>query len=388
MTMPPETSQHFAAESAEAFDPAVPPSAALRDRLGELAGEAVRREGLSAPVDPSVLEDLGRLGALVAEWFQPDELIARPAGTDPASWLARDVLGAGGKRLRPLLAVGTWEALTSSTEHPKALRTVALSVECFHKASLVHDDIEDGDAVRNGRPALHVRQGLAQAVNTGDLLLGLGYRLLAGLDVPADLRGDMLAVAASAHLRLSVGQGRELDWMHRPRPLDVEDLLEIAAGKTAPAFEVAIRLGSLLAERHKARNADFAQTVGEFARALGQAYQLRDDLLDADDVRAGRLNMLAAVGSADAPPDLEGVLDRWWRGGTLEDAEQADLEAYLNGEEVRRRALGLLGAIRRRVDAALQRIEPHALRAMLRQMFGRCLADLAPPACCDPDVDL
>ena len=75
------------------------------------------------------------------------------------------------------------------------MRLAALAVECFHKASLVHDDIEDGDELRDGVETLFVRETLPVALNVGDYLLGLGYRILSRLE----LGSALVAVAANAH---------------------------------------------------------------------------------------------------------------------------------------------------------------------------------------------
>ena len=88
-----------------------------------------------------------------------------------------------------------------------------MAIEIFHKASLVHDDIEDDDAMRYGRATLHVEQGLPSAINAGDYLLGAGYRivsLLPGVE-PRPL-ADLVGILSDAHVRLARGQGAELWW--------------------------------------------------------------------------------------------------------------------------------------------------------------------------------
>ena len=99
---------------------------------------------------------------------------------------------------------------------PESLRQAAVAVECFHKASLVHDDIEDADERRYGRETLHVEHGVPVALNAGDLLLGEGYRLLAGCGAPADVCAELVRIAAAGHRELCLGQGAELAWMRRP----------------------------------------------------------------------------------------------------------------------------------------------------------------------------
>src|SRR6202451_395021 len=100
-------------------------------------------------------------------------------------------------RGRPFLAVCAWQALQNdpSARIPADLRKVAVAVECFHKASLIHDDIEDGDAQRYGEKTLHEEYGVAVALNVGDLLIGEGYRLLASCAASAEQKAAMLRIA-------------------------------------------------------------------------------------------------------------------------------------------------------------------------------------------------
>ena len=123
------------------------------------------------------------------------------------------------------------------------MKRVALAIEVFHKASLVHDDVEDDDPVRYGLPAVHRKHGVAAAINAGDYLIGLGYRLAAGVreSLGAETAADVFAEFAHAHTRLCEGQGAELRWRDSPnKDLAPLDALKIAALKTSPAFEAAM----------------------------------------------------------------------------------------------------------------------------------------------------
>src|SRR5205807_6137372 len=109
-------------------------------------------------------------------------------------------------------AKGTRSA--DNVDLPDAVRRAALSIEAFHKASLVHDDIEDDDSFRYGHETLHRRHGVPAAINVGDYLIGLGYRLVARerKELGGDCAADILNRLAEAHLKLSEGQGAELLW--------------------------------------------------------------------------------------------------------------------------------------------------------------------------------
>lgn len=217
-----------------------------------------------------------------------EELIAgAPGGETPGDtgrialeWLAR-----GGKRFRPFMTLAAYRALATPQlaaaepkKAPLAVRRVALAVEAFHKASLIHDDIEDDDDSRYGRPTLHRERGVPVAINVGDYLIGLGYRLVGRgtEELGAECVADLLAVFSRAHLRLAEGQGAELLWRRRPVAVDLRRVLHIYALKTAPAFEVALYAGLRCAGPTKGREKELTR----FARYLGVGYQVRDDLED------------------------------------------------------------------------------------------------------------
>ncbi|MAG58628.1 MAG: polyprenyl synthetase, partial [Planctomycetes bacterium] len=196
--------------------------------------------------------DLEALKDDVQSWFGPASLdaVMGEVDADPTADIAREWMARSGNRWRPYLASCVNIALrfNGSDEEPgrdDEMRKLAVAIECFHKASLIHDDIEDGDAIRYGRPTLHVEHGEAVAINVGDFLVGEGYRLIAELDAPADVKVEMLRIAAAGHVTLSRGQGRELSWVRDPRPLSSVDVLKIFKQKTAPAFDVALQLGAL-----------------------------------------------------------------------------------------------------------------------------------------------
>src|SRR5438270_1861910 len=157
--------------------------------------------------------------------------------------IARQWLGRAGKRWRPFLTVAAFQALRDNPGQalPEDLRKIAVAVECFHKASLIHDDIEDGDSLRYGEKTLHEEHGIAVALNVGDLLIGEGYRLIAACQASAAQKAEMLLVASQGQRQLCQGQGAELFWARNPQPMTSLQVLDIFRQKTAPAFEVALR---------------------------------------------------------------------------------------------------------------------------------------------------
>ncbi len=228
--------------------------------------------------------------------------------------IALDWLAGEGKRLRPGLTLAAWASGTeegSTDPVPESLLRIALAVEALHKASLIHDDIEDGDTERYGQPTVHALHGVPMAINAGDYLLGLGYRLVAGEAdaLGAERTGGISLRLAQAQLALSAGQGAELAWWRQPpeRRMSVEDALAVYAGKTAPAFEAAIAAGRLAAGA-AVPDAELAA----WSRAAGIAYQIRDDLEEwtgapgterAGDARAGRPTVLDCLARESGEPD-------------------------------------------------------------------------------------
>ena len=215
-----------------------------------------------------------------------------------------DFLTRGGKHSRPFITLSAYDAMTGGdctgkdaaeaiARLPRAVQRAAVSIETFHKASLVHDDIEDDDAFRYGQESLHKTFGIPTAINAGDYLVGLGYRLLSdrsamtGKDpatpVSAQAQVDVMDCLAAAHMRLGEGQGAELVWRdaadRRLKPLDA---LKIYALKTSPAFEAAlfsgVRLGCEVTGRENAD--EFREPIRTFSRNLGVAFQILNDLGD------------------------------------------------------------------------------------------------------------
>jgi len=262
--------------------------------------------------------DVDALRRRVETWFTPealDEALGPPDGRTDR--IAREWLARSGKRWRPLLAVCTWQALQDDADAPvpDSVRRLALAVECFHKASLVHDDIEDGDTYRYGQPVLHAEYGIPVALNAGDFLLGEGYRLIAEAGFDGERTARMLTAAAHGHRDLTLGQGAELWWARRPGPLTVAQVLEIFRRKTAPAFEVALRLGALAG----GDGDDLRDALHRYSEALGIAYQIADDLKDnhdgtePSDVAAMRPSILLAIARECAEGEDADLLDRLGR---------------------------------------------------------------------------
>ena len=284
--------------------------------------------------------------------------------------IAHDFLARGGKHSRPFITLATYDAvsggkatLTDGASYcdafPDEVRRTALSIETFHKASLVHDDIEDDDLYRYGSETLHRQYGTATAINVGDYLIGLGYRLVSrdAEKLGHQVAAEITEVLSDAHMRLSEGQGAELMWRdQKQRKLQPLDALKIYALKTAPAFEAALLAGLRLAGPLDA----YRKPIRQFARHLGVAFQILNDLKDwsgdednklasGTDILGGRPTVLWALA-------LE----------TLSEEEQSKLFAFLDEEPANEILLSRIGSLYREADVfhkASQLVDKYQQRA-------------------------
>ena len=217
--------------------------------------------------------------------------------------------------MRPRLCRMVHDALAGGHPAP-CIADVMRAVECFHKASLVHDDIQDGDTERYGLPAVHVEHGIPVAIAVGDWLVAEGYGLLASCGAPRS--AEMLAAAAESHRQLSEGQGDELVLRMKGAAPSPEELLSIYRRKTGEAFALAARLGAIAAlPADDPRSAEIERGTVRFGLAFGVVFQMRDDLADGEAVlRRAHFDAAASecLAAADALPELAAALRRFAEG--------------------------------------------------------------------------
>lgn len=326
--------------------------------------------------------DLDAVRTEVDGWFS-DENLAEILGPNRGKTddIARTWLQKGGKRWRPFLTVCAYKALRSDAAEvpvPDDLRKVAVAVECFHKASLVHDDIEDDDATRYGEKTLHEEHGVAVALNVGDYLLGEGYRLISECAADPMAKVEMLRVAALGHRTLSLGQGAELCWARDPKPMAPLEVLDIFRQKTAPAFEVALRLGSLYAGADE----DVRDVISKYSEALGIAYQIHDDLEDLasgghapDDVTKLRPSLLLAVAHERAKAEKP-FMDSVWRRVATGDDVPARVRQIITDARADERCQSLYEGYKEEAIRSLAYVENPSLKGLLRRVVTKIFNDL------------
>ena len=185
-------------------------------------------------------------------------------------------LSAGGKRLRPVLV---YEFCRMAGGDLNQADPLAAALEMIHTYSLIHDDLPcmDNDDFRRGKPTNHKVYGEAMAVLAGDALLTDAFQVAsnAELNGPEDV---VLAIRTLSRCAGSSGMvgGQALDIMSEERILSEEEVLAIQSRKTGALIHAACTLGVIAA----GGTAEQIQAAGQFADALGLAFQIRDDILD------------------------------------------------------------------------------------------------------------
>jgi farnesyl diphosphate synthase len=262
-----------------------------------------------------------RLGAVAADI---EALLDRLLGAAPSpgeiarpqrllAAMRHAVLG-GGKRLRPFLLVET-AALFGAARKRALLAGAAL--ECLHGYSLVHDDLPamDDDDLRRGRPTVHKAFDQATAILAGDALLTLAFDVMARAEVHPDatVRIALVSELARAAGLGGMAGGQMLDLSAEGRfgdkpMLSEKEIADMQAMKTGALIRFACRAGAILGQT----DASAREAIDRYGAAIGQAFQIADDLLDLEgdaqtigkaahkDAAAGKATLVSALGAAGA----------------------------------------------------------------------------------------
>lgn len=215
----------------------------------------------------------------------------------------------GGKRVRPLLTFAAGEVGAAEADR---VETVAAAVELIHAYSLVHDDLPcmDNDVLRRGKPTVHIEFGEATALLAGDALQSLAFQLLAEHRLADDPREqlDMIRALAAAAGSRGMAGGQQIDLESTGTALGVPALEFMHIHKTGALIRAAVMLGASCGSVGEAERAK----LDGYARAVGLAFQVVDDILDYDtstatlgktagkDARQGKPTYVSAIGIARA----------------------------------------------------------------------------------------
>jgi len=246
---------------------------------------------------------------------------------------SRYLISAGGKRLRPYLAIKSCEAVGGLAKYAVPF---AASLEILHNFTLVHDDVMDNDELRRGKPTVHKKYGEAMAILAGDLLFAKVYQSV--LDhAPAHMSSDEVVAAlgkmTDAIIILCEGQALDVSF---PKAMDVteEDYLYMIGGKTSALFKVCAEVGALAGGASKAQIA----ALGSFAWDAGLAFQIIDDILGitadesklgkpvGSDIREGKKTLIMIHALANANEEQMKVLKR---AVGVEGASKDDIDAVV-----------------------------------------------------------
>tara|TARA_B100001750_G_scaffold214177_1_gene197172 strand:+ start:33 stop:1013 length:981 start_codon:yes stop_codon:yes gene_type:complete len=251
----------------------------------------------------------------------------------PAMELAREILLAGGKRIRPVLTVLAYDL--AGGENRDEVMNFAVSTELIHTATLIHDDIYDGAKLRRGVQTLHEKHGLDHAIIGGDFLFVMGF------GIGGCYEERIVHIIAETCASIATGELKQIQHIS-DLSTTPEDYYDIVRGKTAGPFASACECAAIIAG---ASDGDVA-TLREFGMELGIAFQLVDDILDltgdermgkarGTDIHEGKMTLpiihALTLLHGDARRNLANVLaefrdDRW---GELRDLlEQGDSFGY------------------------------------------------------------
>ncbi|HSI51822.1 MAG TPA: farnesyl diphosphate synthase [Ideonella sp.] len=187
----------------------------------------------------------------------------------------------GGKRLRPLLVRAACDASLGDAE--AAIRA-AVAVELIHAYSLVHDDMPcmDDDALRRGKPTVHVQYGEAQAMLAGDAMQALAFEVLTPQDgsMAPELQARLVSLLARAAGHAGMAGGQAIDLASVGKPLSEAVLRDMHRRKTGALLQASVLMGAACGTISTAA----WQALSEYGAAIGLAFQVMDDILDVTQV--------------------------------------------------------------------------------------------------------
>ncbi len=235
----------------------------------------VPQSGPAGPFDTWMHDAVRRTEHALAAGLPPAETL--PTHLHEA--LRYAALG-GGKRIRPLLCQAAGALVDAP---PDALDATGAAIEMVHVYSLVHDDLPamDDDDLRRGKPTVHVAYDEATAILVGDALQAQAFLTLSELTLPAERRIALVReLAQAAGSRQLVG-GQAIDLQSAGRSLSQPALEQMHRMKTGALIRAAVRMGALCGAADVPANAALYRALDDYSSAIGLAFQVVDDILDA-----------------------------------------------------------------------------------------------------------
>lgn len=235
----------------------------------------------------------------------------------------------GGKRIRPILVYATGKAVGLE---PASLDTPACAVEFIHAFSLVHDDLPamDNDDLRHGKPTCHKAFGEAIALLAGDALQALAFQVLAqdpAMTLQPAIRLQLVATLAQAAGSRGMAGGQAIDLAAVGKELTLAELENMHIHKTGALIRASVLMGALSQEALPAAS---RQQLDHYAKCIGLAFQIRDDILDviADTRTLGKAQGADALLNKPTYPALLGLEGARDHARTLVDEALASLQAF------------------------------------------------------------
>lgn len=284
--------------------------------------------------------------------------------------IAEHLIGAGGKRVRPVVTLLAFRAC-GGTRTEDAV-DVAVALELIHSASLLHDDIIDGNDMRRGRASARSEYGVAHTLVAGDFLFSRAFQICGRFDA------EQIHWAAEACIALTEGEIMQSRFRNNAA-VTVDDYMEIIYRKTASLFEQGARIAASLAQPQPATLVD---AIADCARHVGLTFQIVDDVLDVDadqvdlgkpvglDVREGNPSLPIVLAIRDDPA----VAEAFGR-GCHDDGEVAAILTRLRRSGALAASRSLAMDHSQRAHSALDSLpdSPYkeSLHELIEQLIGR-----------------
>ncbi len=264
-----------------------------------------------------------------------DRWVSRGLEPEILARATRHLLEAGGKRLRPCLALTACEAVGGKAED--ALEAAA-AIELLHNFTLIHDDIMDQDEFRRNVKTVHVLLGVPVAVIAGDALFAKVFEALAANAKRLGLEGARVVELFDAVSKASfeICQGQVLDMLFEGRAdVSEAEYMRMVSGKTGALLEASMKVGALLGKGEPEQ----VRALAEYGRLIGLAFQMRDDVLGVageqekfgkpigSDVREGKQTLIVVRALATAQQEDKSTL---LRALGKQDASEAELKTAID----------------------------------------------------------